>query len=121
MRINNSQRTALLGASFFLAAIHAQAADSNRQQQGQAVVTVLPGSEVPGGISQDALHLKVDGMDSTITGWSRLRVRQSTVEMIVLIDDGARQSLGLQMPDIAKFIQALLPNAKVTVAYMQNS
>ncbi len=40
--------------------------------------------------------------------------------MVVLIDDGARQSLGLQLPDIAKFIQALPPNAKVAVAYMQN-
>src|SRR6202167_4690739 len=120
MRINNSQRTALLGASFFLAAIHAQAADSNQQQQGQAVVTVLPGSEVPGGISQDALHLKVDGKDSTITGWSLLRGPQSEVEMVVLIDDGARQSLGLQLPDIAKFIQGLPPNPKVAFAYMQN-
>jgi hypothetical protein len=119
MRIHNLQLVTLLAAGSLLAAIHAQAADSN-QQQGQVVVTVLPGSEVPGGISEDALHLKVDGKDSTITGWSPLRGPQSTVEMVVLIDDGARQSLGLQLPDIAKFMQALPPNAKVAVAYMQN-
>ena len=62
----------------------------------------------------------MDGKDSTITGWSLLRGPQSTVEMVVMIDDGARQSLGSQLPDIAKFIQALPPNAKVAVAYMQN-
>jgi len=120
MQTYKFQLAALLVASSLLAAMPAQAADSNQQQQGHAVVTVLPGSEVPGGISEDALHLKVDGKDSTITGWSLLRGPQSTVEIVVLIDDGARQSLGLQLPDIAKFMQALPPNAKVAVAYMQN-
>jgi hypothetical protein len=120
MPIHNLQLATLLAAGSLLAAIPALAADSNQQQQGKAVVTVLPGSEVPGGISEGALHLKVDGKDSTITGWSPLRAPQSTVEMVVLIDDGARESLGLQLPDIAKFIQALPPDAKVAVAYMQN-
>ena len=50
MRIHNLQLATLLAAGTLLASIHAQAADSN-QQQGQAVVTVLPGSEIPGGIS----------------------------------------------------------------------
>src|SRR3984957_19430409 len=118
MRIHNFQLTTLLAAGSLLAAIPALAADSN--QQGQAVVTVLPGSEVPGGIQQDTLHLKVDGKDSTVTGWSPLRSPQSTVEMVVLIDDGSRQTLGLQLPDIAKFIQGLPPNSKVAVAYMLN-
>ena len=39
--------------------------------------------------------------------------------MVVLIDDGARSSLGTQLPDIARFIQGLPPDAKVAVAYMQ--
>src|ERR1700679_3873420 len=119
MRIHNLQLGIFLAAGSLLAAIPALAAHSH-QQQGQAVVTVLPGSEVPGGISQDALHLKVDGKDSTITGWSPLRGPGSTVEIVVLIDDGARPSLGSQLPDIAKFIQALPPEAEVAVAYMQN-
>ena len=120
MRIHSLQLAALLAAGSLLAAIPALAADSNQQQQGHAVVTVLPGSEIPGGIQQDALHLKVDGKDSTVTGWSLLRGPQSEVEMVVLIDDGSRQSIGLQLPDIAKFIQGLPPNAKVAVAYMLN-
>src|SRR5208283_3739972 len=75
---------------------------------------------IPGGIPQDALHLKVDGKDSNITGWTQLRSPQSKVEMVVLIDDGARPSLGTQMNDIAKFIQGLPPDAQVAVAYMEN-
>jgi hypothetical protein len=121
MRIHKLQLAALAVAGSLLAAIPALAADSsNQQQQGSAVVTILPRTEIPGGIPQQALQLKVDGKNSTITGWSALRGPQSTVEMVVLIDDGARQTLGLQLPDIAKFIQALPPDAKVAVAYMQN-
>jgi hypothetical protein len=119
MPTHKLQLAALAAAGILLAAIPALAADSN-QEQGRAVVTVLSGSEVPGGIPQQALQLKVDGKDSTITGWSPLRGPQSTVEMVVLIDDGARQSLGSQMPDIAKFIQAMPPDSKVAVAYMEN-
>lgn len=119
MRIHKLQIATLIAAGSLFGAIPALAADSGNQQ-GSAVVTILPGNEIPGGIPQDALHLKVDGKDSTITGWSPLRGPESSVEMVVLIDDGARQSLGVQLPDIAKFIQALPPNTKVAVAYMDN-
>ncbi len=120
MRSQKLQLAALVAAASILAAIPALAADNSSQQQGHAVVTVLPGNETPGGIPQDALHLKVDGKDSTVTGWSLLRGPQSTVEMVILIDGGARQSIGLQLPEIAKFIQALPPDTKVSVAYMEN-
>jgi len=120
MRMHKFQVAALTVAGSLLVAIPALASDNSNQQQGRAVVTVVSGNEIPGGIPQEALHLKVDGKDSTITGWSPLRGPQSTVEMVVLIDGGARQNLGTQLPDIAKFIQALPPDTKVAVAYMQN-
>ena len=120
MRIQKFQLAALAAAASMLAAIPALAAGNSGQQQGHAVVTILPGNEITGGIPQDALHLKVDGKDSTVTGWSLLRGPQSTVEMVVLIDGGARQSIGLQLPEIAKFIQALPPDTRVAVAYMEN-
>ncbi len=120
MRIQKLHLAALVAAGTLLAAIPALAADSSNQQQGQAIVTLLSGSEIPGGIPQQALQVKVDGKNSTITGWAPLRGPLDKVEVVVLIDDGARQSLGLQLSDIAKFIQGLPPNAKVAVAYMEN-
>lgn len=121
MEFRKIQLAALVAAGSLLAATPILAADSGNQQgQGQAVVTVLPKNEIPGGIPQDALRLKVGGKDSTITGWTPLRGPQNTAEIVVLIDDGARASLGTQMSDIAKFIQGLPPNAKVAVAYMEN-
>jgi hypothetical protein len=66
------------------------------------------------------LHLKVDGKDSTITGWTQLHSPASKVEVVLLIDDGARESLGTQMNDIAKFITGMRPDARIALAYMEN-
>lgn len=114
------QLSVLMAAGALLAVPSALAADQNQAGHGSAVVTILSGNEIPGGIPQDALHLKVDGKDSRITGWTQLRSPQNKVEMVVLIDDGARGSLGIQLNDIAKFIQGLPPDASVAVAYMEN-
>jgi len=120
MKIPILQLAAWVAAGSLLVAPFAFAADSALQGQGSAVITVLQGQELPGGIPEQALQLKVDGKQSEITGWTPLRGPQSKVEVVVLIDDGARTSLGLQMKDIATFIQGLPPNAKVAVAYMMN-
>jgi hypothetical protein len=113
-------RFAALAAAAVLAAPLASAADSSLEGQGRAVITVVHGQEVPGGIPQQSLQLKVDGKESSITGWAPLRGPQSKVELVLLIDDGARGSLGTQLSDIAKFIGSLPPNARVAVAYMLN-
>jgi hypothetical protein len=110
----------MMAAGSFLAASSAPAANQNQEGQGRAVVTIQSGNEIPGGIPQDALHVKVNGKDSNVTGWTQLRSPRSKVEMVVLIDDGARMSLGMQLNYTAKFIQGLPPDAKVSVAYMEN-
>jgi len=93
------------------------AADNSPMEgNGRAVVTVLRGEQIP----QQALQIKVNGKESSITGWTPLRGSQSSLEFVILIDDGARASLGSQLSDIAKFIDGLPPNAKVAVAYMLN-
>jgi len=119
MSIRKSQTTALLAAGMLLAAPFALAADNSQSAQGQAVVTILPGSEMPGGIPQNALQVKVDGKQSTVTGWKALHSPDSKLEVVVLIDNGAKASLGLQLNDVAKFIQGLPPEAKVGIAYME--
>ena len=120
MRINKLQLASLMGACALILATSALPEDKTQEGQGQAVVTILSGNELPGGIPQAALHARVDGKVSSITGWTELRSPQSKVEMVVLIDDGARASLGTQMNDIANFIQGLPPDTKVAVAYMED-
>ena len=120
MKFQKTQLAVLLAAGSLFAANFALAADQNQEGQGRAVITVLPDKETHGAISQEAVHAKVNGKDSEITSWTPLNSANSKIEMVVLIDDGARSSLGTQMSDIAKFIQGLRPGTKVAVAYMQN-
>lgn len=86
----------------------------------QAVITVLPKKgEVPP-LQQNELKVKVDGKDSAVTNWEALRNDRAGMEFVILIDDSARSSIGSQLNDISKFIQALPPSTQVGVAYMQN-
>ncbi len=114
------EAAAFFAAASLLLASSPFAAAQKQEVAGSTVITILPENEAPGGIPQDALHLKLDGKQSAITGFTPLRDPQSKVEMVVLIDDGARSSLGTQMNEIAKFIQSQRPDTKVAVAYMMN-
>ncbi len=114
------EAAAFFAATSLLLASSAFAASPDQQVAGSTVITILPENEMPGGIPQEAVHLKLDGKNSAITAFTPLRDPQSKVEMVVLIDDGARSSLGLQMSDVAKFIESQRPDTKVAVAYMEN-
>jgi hypothetical protein len=95
---------------------------SENEGQGTAVVTVLPkSSSAPAtDISEQTIHLEVNGKQSQITNWLPLRGSNADVELVLLLDDGARASLGREFDDIRQFIQSLPPNVKVALAYMQN-
>lgn len=120
MRVSKFQAITLFAASLAPAAPFSMAADQNQQVGGHAIVTVDPGKETPGNIPQSALHLKLNGKESEVTGFTPLRDPESKVELVVLIDDGARGSLGTQLKGIEKFIQEQRPGTKVGVAYMRN-
>lgn len=103
--------------------IPAFAQPNERQGQGQAVVTILPahkGDEAPANISQQDVAIKVNGKESSVTRFTPLRGENGRLELVVLMDSGARSSIGNQLSDIASFIKSLPPDAKVTVGAMQN-
>jgi hypothetical protein len=120
MFMQKLQAAAFFAAGSLLTATFALAAEQKQEVQASTVITILPENEMPGGIPQEAVHLKLNGKSSAITGFTPLRDPQSKVEMVVLIDGGARSSLGLQMSDVAKFIESQRPDTKVTVAYMMD-
>jgi hypothetical protein len=94
--------------------------------QGQAVVTILPkhsSESAPMALPPDAksnMTLKINGKDSAVTSFVPLRGPQSPLELVVLLDSGARSSLGRQFDDITHFVQGLPPNVRIAIAYMQN-
>ncbi|HEV2485201.1 MAG TPA: hypothetical protein VGT08_06690 [Terracidiphilus sp.] len=90
--------------------------------QGQAVVTVLPkvDRQLPSSVTQQDLAVKVNGKNAKVTHWAPFQAPENKIELVLLIDGAARNSLGRQMGDIAAFIQSLPPNVKAAIAYMAN-
>jgi hypothetical protein len=108
-------------AMFAAGSAFSQGSEYN-QGQGNAVVTVLArqsGANVPL-ISQNQLAVKVDGKSADISHWQHLESSNAPIQMVVMIDDGARGTLANQMGDVAQFIKGLPPSAEVAVAYMDN-
>ena len=90
--------------------------------QGQAVITILPkvDGQLPSSVTQQDLAVKVNGKNAKVTHWGPIQPPNNQIELVLLIDSGARSSLGRQMSDIEKFMQGLPPNIKAAIAYMQN-
>jgi hypothetical protein len=89
---------------------------------GAAVVTVLPkheGDVAPSVANQD-LSLKVNGKSAKVTTWAPFKSPGDKLELVLLIDESARSSLGTQMNEIEGFVKTLPPNAKAGIAYMEN-
>lgn len=109
-------------AATVLAASPAFAQKNAQQGQGRAVVTILPSAK-NGDVSQvpaQDLKVKVNGKDSTVTSFTPLQENNSPVELVLLLDGGARTSLGSQFTDITKFVKEMPPNSRMAIAYMEN-
>ncbi len=100
----------------------AQEAQSENQGQGQAVITVIPkGKDATAPtLSQQDLTLTVNGKNANITRLTPANSRTGALEIVVMLDSGARTSLSSQLPDISKFISSLPPDARVSVGWMEN-
>lgn len=92
------------------------------QGQGRAVITVMAKSnrEADLRIQTQDLDVKINGKTAAATGWTSLSGSEGPLELVVLIDNGARSSLGTQMSDVRDFIKQLPAGSKAAIAYMQN-
>ena len=114
--------TACIASILIAFAASALAQAGAGQGTGVAIVTVLPkheGEVAPSVANQD-LSVKVNGKNAKVTRWSPLNTPGSKIELVVLIDDSARTSLGTQLSEIAAFVKTLPPNARAAIAYMEN-
>lgn len=120
MRIPEIAVCILTGALFATPAL--AVADHGASGQGQVVVTILPnhpGEDHPAFTDRN-LSVIVGGKSAKVTKWARYKSPNNKLELVLLIDDSARKSLGLQMSYIANFIRSLPPHSKVAVAYMDH-
>jgi hypothetical protein len=111
-----------LAAGTLLMAAPAFAQIQHRQGQGQAIVTVLPAHEGEQAVSValQEVKIKVNGKQSSVTGWTPLRGPDSRLELVLLIDSGASRSLGEELGEIRHFVQETPSNTKIAIAYMEN-
>lgn len=90
---------------------------------GQTLVTILPksGPNLTASLpSPDSLHLKVNGKSVQITGVTHAHGAESPLELVFLIDSGARGSIGNQLSSIKDFANELPANSRMAIAYMEN-
>ena len=94
-------------------------ANSAPQGAGRTIVTVLPAKagEQSVRVPLQDLAVKVDGKQVTATGWTPLRGDRT--EIVLLIDDSARATLGTQWGDLTRFVNELPSNTKIAIAYME--
>src|ERR1700687_5493504 len=110
-----------LSAGAVLAASPAFAQKNDQQGQGRAVVTIMPQhpndnvGQVP-----HAFKVKVNGKESSVINFAPLQDSNSPVELVLLIDGGARTSLGSQFGDLETFVKEMPPNTRMAIAYMEN-
>jgi hypothetical protein len=85
------------------------------------VVTVEPrkGATMPVINREDVMVLEGHSRDKVVD-WVPAQGDNAALELFVFIDDSSRSSIGTQLEDIRKFINAQPPSTKIGVAYMRN-
>jgi len=104
-----------------MAAAYSAFGQTGDQVPAQSVVTVMTkNSEAPPALQPRDFTVKVNGKSATINNLVPLRGDRAGLELVILIDGGARNSLGRQLDDIRQFVLSLPPTTQVGIAYMQN-
>jgi hypothetical protein len=88
----------------------------------KTIITVVPkGSEQsPPPVAPQNLKVQVNGKSVRARNVTPLRGDNAGLELVILIDSGARNSLGRQMGEISGFVRSLPPTTQVAIAYMMN-
>ena len=114
---------AAFGVAAWLCAVGIAAAQQTPANgvTARLVVTVEPkhGSDVPDIKRDDVLVFEGQHRD-TVMDWIPAQGDHAALELFILIDDDSNTSLGVQLDDLRKFINAQHSTTKVGVAYMQN-
>src|SRR6202140_688471 len=88
---------------------------------GHLVVTVEPhhGHDVPP-INREGVMVYEGKERGQVSDWAPAQGEHAALELFILLDDGSNASLGTQLQDLRRFIEAQPPSTLVGIAYMQN-
>ncbi|MGC2161184.1 MAG: hypothetical protein WA634_04685 [Silvibacterium sp.] len=119
----------LFTAAGLIAAVPLVAAFASLAAYGQdaagvpakTILTALPKDpEQTPTIMPEDVKIKVNGKSVQAENITPLRGDRAGLELVILIDSGARNSLGRQLSEIADFIKSLPPSTEIGIAYMMN-
>jgi len=116
-----TQSLAVLVAALIVAVPFAFSQNEN-EGQGSVVVTVLgkkDNASAPA-VAEQNIQVEVNGKKGQINTWQAFHGPQAAIELVLLIDEDARTSLGREMGEITHFIQNLPPNVSITLGYMEH-
>ena len=109
----------LLGLSTLQAAAQ-QTPQSSGSPVNMVVTVEARHGTNPGPVDQRDVMVYQGKVRDTVTSWVRAKDDRADLELFILLDDSAGESLGTQLADIREFIDSQPAAAKVGVAYMQN-
>jgi len=123
MNVSNRLLNAILGFAL-CASIPGSLSAQNSPAVGSPahlLVTVEPrrGSNIPELDRRDVMVFEGRDRDQVVD-WVSAQGDNAALELFILLDDGSNASLGKQLDDLRKFIDAQPPTVKIGVAYMQN-
>ena len=124
MKKNHFLGAVVLGATLWMYGAGKAAAQQAPAATGvpaHLVVTVEPrkGSDVPVIHREDVMVYEGKDRD-TVTDWVPAQGDHAALQLFILLDDASGMSLGTQLDDIRKFINAQPDSTLIGVAYMQN-
>lgn len=99
----------------------AQQAQATGGVPAHLVVTAEPhhGNEVPTINREDVMVYERKERDP-VAEWIPAQGEHAALELFILLDDGSNASLGPQLQDLRRFIEAQPPSTLIGIAYMQN-
>jgi len=110
-----------IAAALLISALSGVAGAQSDQASSQSIVTVMSKhNEATPALDAKDFKVQVNGRTAEINSVTPLRGERAGLELAILIDSGARNSLGRQLDDIQKFVMSLPPTTQVAIAYMQN-
>ncbi|HZD78348.1 MAG TPA: hypothetical protein VE218_15165, partial [Acidobacteriaceae bacterium] len=88
------------------------------------IVTVEPkgNGELAQPVPATAVKVKVNGKNAEVRSWNAFgpNATQPNLQLVLLIDDAARSSLGLHLQELQRFITQQPATTEVAVIYMRN-
>jgi hypothetical protein len=88
------------------------------------IVTLEPkgSSELVNPVPATAVKVKVNNKNAEVAGWTAYSANatQPNLQLVLLLDDGARSSLGLHLKELDTFLNQQAATTEVALGYMRN-